>query len=180
MGADHGILLHTQSDINFCPSLISEWISVYASTKNYQLILTGSMSEDSMNGQVGPMIAGSLKLPAATQVICAKISEDHSRVYVEREIEKGQRELIQICLPAVLAIQTGANHPRYPSLSNLLRANKQALEKVETDSLSEATSREKFTEFIMPRKKRAARYATGSAEDKARQVLKFFRDRALI
>ncbi len=35
---------------------------------------------------------------------------------------------MQLQLPAVLTIQSGINTPRYPSLSNLLRANKQKLE----------------------------------------------------
>lgn len=178
MGADNGIHLQTETGVDFSPSVIAAWIAAYARRKDYHLILTGSMSEDAMNGQVGPMIAAHLDLPSATQVIRTQIAEDQLGVCIEREIEGGNRELLQLKLPAVLAIQTGANQPRYPSLSNLLRANKQGLEQVEARTLLEAAPKEELVGFAMPRKMRAGKHLTGSSPEKAAQLLALLREKA--
>jgi len=180
MGADHGIHLKTEDDVDFSPSAIAGWIAAYAKSKVYHLILTGSMSEDAMNGQVAPMVAAGLQLPGATQVIDVRLSEDLSEVCIEREIEGGHREEIRLQLPAVLAIQTGANQPRYPSLSNLLRANKQVLEQVDTYALGGAAHREQLLGFSLPRKTRAGRHLSGSPREKADQLLALLRNKAFI
>ncbi len=180
MGADHGIHLQTETTDYLSPFDIARWISTYAKPKNYDLILTGSMSEDGMNGQIGPMVAGSLGLPAATQVIHSKIEGDGSQMDIEREIEGGSREVIRLCLPTVLAIQTGANQPRYPSLSNLLRAGKQPLETLDVHELGQLQGHEVLLRYVMPPKTRAGRHLTGSAEEKAEQLLALLREKAFI
>jgi len=188
MGAHHGIHLKTEAEDYLSPAdigaLISDWISGWipgrSKTGDYDLILTGSMSEDGMNGQVGPMLAGHMNLPCATQVIYSRMEAAGGPVYVEREIEGGHREMAEMSLPAVLAIQTGANRPRYPSLSNLMRASKQELETIEAKTLAEPPAGEALEGFVMPRKTRAGRHLTGSAEEKAEQLIALLQDKAFI
>jgi len=180
MGAHHGIHLQTEAEDYLSPAAIAGWITGRAKTGDYDLILTGSMSEDGMNGQVGPMLAGHMNLPCATQVICSRMASAGGPVYVEREIEGGHREMAEMSLPAVLAIQTGANRPRYPSLSNLMRASKQELETIEAKTLAELPAGEALEGFVMPRKTRAGRHLTGSAEEKAEQLIALLQDKAFI
>ncbi|MFW5901988.1 MAG: electron transfer flavoprotein subunit beta/FixA family protein [Thermodesulfobacteriota bacterium] len=180
MGAHHGIHIQTETDDFLSPSDIAAWIAAYASPMDYDLILTGSMSEDGMNGQVGPMLAGRMNLPCATQVITCRMAAADGPVYVEREIEGGHREMAEIALPAVLAIQTGANRPRYPSLSNLLRAGRQTFDTIEPESLAAARANEVLEGFVMPRKTRAGRHLTGSPEEQAEQLIALLQEKAFI
>ena len=53
------------------------------------------------------------------------IEREGQRLTVERELEGGLVELVEVSLPALLTIQTGINEPRYATL----RAIKQAREK---------------------------------------------------
>ncbi len=69
MGADHGIHILTESDGYLSPFATATWIAAYARACHYDLILTGIMSGDDMNGQVGPLVAEMLQLPCATSVI---------------------------------------------------------------------------------------------------------------
>jgi len=180
MGADNGIHIFSEIENFLSPVAISSWIAQYVKNNDFALILTGAMSEDGMGGQIGPMIAAHLRLPCATGVIFEKISSDNKTVYVEREIEGGKRDTLQLQLPAVLTIQSGTNTPRYPSLSNLLRANKQKLEIIESATLSQPETGEEIVRVAYPEKSRAGTVLEGTGQEKARALLHILREKALI
>lgn len=180
MGADSGIHLQTEDCRYVSSAAVASMIAEQAKNRHYDLILTGAMSEDNMQGQVGPMIAARLSLACACGVIHAQVLSGQNRIYVEREIEGGNRETLQLCLPAVLTIQSGINKPRYPSLSNLLRANKQ---KLETMSIQEKLSnlpQEMTLHLAYPQKNRAGITLRGSTAEKAERLLQICRDKAFI
>jgi electron transfer flavoprotein beta subunit len=180
MGADNGVHIISEIESFLSPAAISSWIAQYAKNNDFALILTGAMSEDGMGGQIGPMIAAHLRQPCATGVIFEKISSDKKTIYLEREIEGGKRDTLQLQLPAVLTIQSGINTPRYPSLSNLLRANKQKLEIIESTSLSQPETGEEIVRVAYPEKSRAGTVLEGTGQEKARALLHILRERALI
>jgi electron transfer flavoprotein beta subunit len=180
MGADNGVHIVHENEEHLTPSLVASWIAQYAKNHNYALILTGAMSEDAMNGQTGPMIAAHLSLPCATGVIFEKLASDEKTIYVEREIEGGKRDTLELTLPAVLTIQSGSNIPRYPSLSNLLRANKQKLEIIESATLSQPETGEEIVRVTYPEKSRAGTVLEGTGQDKAMALLHILRERALM
>jgi electron transfer flavoprotein beta subunit len=113
-------------------------------------------------------------------VIFEKIASDTKTIYVEREIEGGHRDTLELPLPAVLTIQSGINTPRYPSLSNLLRANKQGLKRIETTDLVQLSSRENLVQLVYPHKTRSGMVLNGTEEEKATQLIRILRERALI
>jgi electron transfer flavoprotein beta subunit len=180
MGADAGIHISTGSEGYHSSFEIAAWIAEYARGKPYDLIITGAMSEDNMQGQVGPMIAKRLARPCATAVISEKIASDKKTIYVEREIEGGRRDTLELPLPAVLTIQSGINTPRYPSLSNLLRANKQGLQRIETADLVQLSCHENLVELVYPHKTRSGTVLNGTEEEKATQLIRILRERALL
>jgi electron transfer flavoprotein beta subunit len=138
------------------------------------------MSEDHMNEQVGPMIAAHLNLPCATGVMFHRISSNNETVYVEREIEGGIRDRLELKIPAVLTIQSGPNTPRYPSLSNLLRANKQELEIIDPQTLTQSERGATILQVAYPVKSRAGEVLTGTVQEKALELLKILREKAFM
>ncbi len=96
MGADNGVHIIIESDGYLNPFAIASRIADYARDKRYTLIFAGTMSEDHMHGQVGPMVAACLSLPWATAVIRQRMAPDNKSVYVEREIEGGSRDTLQL------------------------------------------------------------------------------------
>lgn len=180
MGVDSGIHILTQSEKYQSSFEIAARIAEYARDRHYDLVLTGAMSEDNMQGQVGPMIAGRLGLPWATSVILEKIAADKKTVYVEREIEGGSRAALELPLPAVLTIQSGINTPRYPSLSNLLRANRMALEIIQAGDLAQVSPPEVVVQIAYPQKTRSGKVLKGTGEEKAVQLVRILREKALL
>lgn len=180
MGADSGAFIQTVSDKYQSPGEIAAAIADFAHDKNYALILTGAMSEDSMQGQVGPMLAARLGFPWATSVIFEKIAPDQKSIYVEREIEGGHRDTLELKLPAIITLQSGINTPRWPSLSNLLRANSQELVKITISDSAKPCQVEQLAELVYPEKRRAGLILSGSMQVKAARLLTIFREKSLL
>ena len=180
MGADAGVHILVSGDEPPGPFAIATWISSYAGEKGYDLILTGVMAEDHMHGQVGPMVAELMHWPCATSVISEKIDPVAGVVYVEREMEGGQRSMLEIALPAVLTFQTGANEPRYPTLSNLLRAKKQRALVIPSEALPVVRDREKVVGADYPQKVRAGLLLEGTVKQKASRLLDILEKEALL
>jgi electron transfer flavoprotein beta subunit len=170
MGADSGIHIVTDNQDYLDPFAVASWIAAFA--RSYDLILAGVMSEDAIQGLVGPLIAENLTLPCATAVIYEQLWPQKKRVYIEREIEGGFREQLELNLPAVLTVQTGINQPRYPSLSNLLRANKTELVTVDAAKLEHPAERLEVLRLEYPRKLREGLFLKGSQQEKAEQLLR--------
>lgn len=180
MGADQGTLLDTGDRPDPGPAEVARRISNYAALKCYDLILTGSWSEDGMNGQVGPMTAALLNLPCATQVMNLRLGAEGECVAVEREVESGRRERLEMCLPALLAVQSGINRPRYPSLSNLLRANRQSVDAIAENPEERLSDPVICVGLMRPPRTRAGRVLEGDLQGKAEAFLSLLREKALI
>jgi electron transfer flavoprotein beta subunit len=178
MGADNGIHLRTPTDEDSRPAAVAAWLAEYSRRREYDLILCGSMSEDGMHGQVGPMLASHLNLPFATQVIDIKLGSDASWLSIEREIEGGAREMLEIRMPALLSLQPGINRPRYPSLSKLLRANHQEPETIPTKTWGPAGASIDCLGLVAPERRRASQVLTGSALEKAERLAKILKGKA--
>lgn len=180
-----------------------------ASLLEYDLILTGIMSEDLMQAQVGPMVAEHLKIPCISSVVAIELKDNMKEIEVQRELEGGMRQNIKIRLPVLLTIQAGINQPRYPSLSNILKANKKQIWSLHVselfpDNMNGAPEHEKSfvhkKEFMpesapviqsendplnlvrleYPEKKRASIFLEGSTVEKATELMTILKKRGLI
>jgi len=180
MGADNGIHILLEKELYHSPYEIASLIAFYARDKNYDLIFTGVMAEDDMQCQVGQLIAGILNIPSASSTILERINPDDNAIYVEREIDNGLRESLDLLLPALLTIQSGINHPRYPSLSNVLRAKDQELITVDSKSLPKIENRDRLTGIYYPQKIKNGLFIDGSPEEKAEKLLEILHDKSLI
>lgn len=95
--------------------------------ESFDLVLTGSQSDDVGYGSTGSVIAGHLGWPSAWLVMGVDVDESGDGARVLREMESGVNEVLRLRLPAVLQIQAGLNHPRYASLRGIMQAKKKEL-----------------------------------------------------
>ncbi len=147
---------------------------------DYDLVLAGVMAEDDMQGLVGSLLAECLGYPCATAVMHQRIDEDARRVSVQREIEAGRRECLELDLPAVLTVQSGINRPRYPRLTDALRARKQEPVTIEAGRLGALAQRERLVSLLRPRRSTRGVFLEGSARDKARALLQALHEESFL
>jgi electron transfer flavoprotein beta subunit len=179
LGADRGI--HIAQDETSCasPRIVASLVADFASGQTYDLILTGAMAEDDMYGQTGQMIAGFMNILQASSVILEKINESGNAVYTEREIDATTRDAVTLKLPALLTIQSGINNPRYPSLSNVLRARKQEIEVVNPDKVNTDCKYETIVNIRSTAPSRKCIFLTGTAAQKAIALKEILHEKAL-
>ena len=80
MGADHGIHILIPSEGYMSPFTVASLIAAFARTRNYDLIMTGVMAEDTMACQTGQLIAALLDLPCATSVIKEEVRPESGKI----------------------------------------------------------------------------------------------------
>lgn len=170
MGGDRGVLIHTGEE-DLSPFTVAGYIAGYAAAKPYDLIFAGMMSEDAMQGIVGPLVAEFLKWPCAAAVVHQRLLPDGKSVYVERETDAGAIEMLEISLPAVLTFQSGINRPRYPSLSKMLDAGRGRLEILDPATMKQTAPRQYACRVSFPQKSRAGFFLEGSAREKATMLM---------
>jgi electron transfer flavoprotein beta subunit len=87
---------------------------------HHDLILTGMQAGDDGNATVAPILAELLGIPHATMVKKLELGSGNAKV--NRELEGGLEEQLEIRLPALFSIQTGINEPRYVSIMGIRKA----------------------------------------------------------
>lgn len=132
MGADRALRIDAD---DHDPLQLARLIADALANEAPDLVLCGAQSSDAVQGAVGTMLAELLGFARVVVVTNVRPAEGSGHMTVERELEGGLREVVDVALPALLTMQTGAVEPRYVTL----RAIKQAEEvELETSSPSEA------------------------------------------
>jgi len=93
---------------------------------DFDLLLFGNEAADTGDFQVGIRVAHALGLPCVTGVKGLRIEDGAATA--EREAGGG-REIVEVPLPAVLAMKEGINLPRYPSVPGRLKARSKPVER---------------------------------------------------
>jgi electron transfer flavoprotein beta subunit len=87
----------------------------------YDVIISGEMTLDSLSSQIGPRLAELLDYPQVTYVKKYELSD--GSVKAERDLETLD-EVVEASLPAVITVVREINEPRIPSLMNIMKAKK--------------------------------------------------------
>ncbi len=177
LGADHGAHIVTERGQGMDSLQTASRIVSFAKEKDFDLILCGVMSEDEQCCQTGPMVAALLDLPYATTVISERILEGEQLVRVEKEMEGGWRQVVELPLPSVLTVQSGINRPRYPSLSNKLRARKQELQEIESLGMSSDRQCQELVRVSLPPPSKTGVFLDGSLEEKAEALVQIIHEK---
>ena len=126
MGADRAVHIN-DAEANGSDALgVAKILGAVAKEENPDLIYMGMMSEDGNFAAVAPMLAEVVGIPHTTAA--AKIDRTNGSLTVEREIEGGAREVVEIQTPCLVAVQSGLNQVRYASLKGIMAAKKKPLD----------------------------------------------------
>lgn len=177
MGADTGVHVTLEDAGREAPEPVAAAIARYAGSQRYDLILTGAVSEDLMQGVTGPMIAAELDWPCAAAAVAITPDMAGKTLDATCEMEGGLSELIRLSIPALVTVQTGGRPPRYPSLSNTLRSRKQTIEQVIPNLTEPFPPVLESIGVAPPRPASACHLIRGTAMEKADVLLGLFSDK---
>lgn len=178
MGTDKGWHLVTDPHQKGSSAVTAGLMAGAVTGEAYDLVVTGIMSQDRMEGQTGPILAELMGLACATGVVATTLVPGSSCLRVERELEKGARESLSITLPALITVQAGINIPRYPSLSKVLKASKKTIQTLVVPGGTVDT--QTMVRLEAPLKSRAGRVLGGTLDDKALALFTLLRERGIL
>ena len=161
-GADRGIHIEEDDQIETDPLLISQRFTNVLMEEKFDLILTGLQSDDSGMGQTGILIGEMLGLSTATLAIETDVLD--GKIRVKRELESGWFQWIELPLPASISIQSGLNTPRYPSLKGIMGAKKKEVRSVHVSSLSNGERTQSIDSAFIPTASKETETIEGDAD----------------
>ena len=175
MGADTGVHLAVADDVPLSAECVAAAVADYACPASFDLILTGAMSEDAMQGITGPMIAAAMGIPCAVAAVTITCEAEGCGITATCEMEAGMAETVHLTVPSLVTMQTGRQTPRYPSLSNTLRARRQSIQRIEVAAIACPRAAEPVG-VAFPTPSVTCRILEGSPEQKADTLLTLFND----
>lgn len=121
-----------------------------------------------------------MEIPVATGVIACKYGED--KVVVERDIDEGDREKIEMSLPCIIAATKGLNEPRYASLMGIMKAKKKPLKTIELKEtgVGEPEKMVEVEKLYAPPEKPEGKILEGEPEEMVGRLVELLKNEAQV
>jgi electron transfer flavoprotein beta subunit len=165
-GADRAIHIGTEETATDPLALARTMASALDSEKP-DAILTGLQSDDLGYGQTGVILAEVMGFPHATLVM--SIETTATGIRVKRELEDGWFQNVEMPLPALLTIQSGAAKLRYATLMGIKKAKSKEIRKI--DAPLAAASSLKLERIYLPQKSKRSQILEGTPQEAAAQLV---------
>ena len=134
-GADRGIRVWDDSLEGSDSLTVGRILAAVAEKEKPDMIFAGVQSSDDANSSTGISIASHLNWPHAAVVAGLDYTPGGNKATVNRELEGGLGQEVEISCPAVLTIQLGINTPRYASLRGIKQAAAKPIDEISLDDL---------------------------------------------
>src|SRR5437588_8086549 len=135
-GADRAIHIETGDAEMADPLSLAKVMAKALEAEQADLVLTGLQSDDLGYGQTGVILAEVLGLPHATLIM--NIDAEGNKIRVKRELEDGWFQNVEMPLPALLTIQSGATKLRYATLMGIKKAKTREVKRIPASELAGA------------------------------------------
>ncbi|NIB99687.1 electron transfer flavoprotein subunit beta/FixA family protein [Halobacterium sp. R2-5] len=164
----------------------AELLAAVVEDEDPDVVLSGVQANDDSFGATGVALAETLGFEWAAVVNALDTEKvlDEGVASVRRELEGGVEELTDVELPAVLAIQTGINEPRYASLRGIRQAQSKEIDVQSLDDLAlgadDVASDLDVTAMYEPETESDAQYLEGDAGEQASALAEVLREKGVV
>jgi electron transfer flavoprotein beta subunit len=162
------------------PRLASTALAATLKKLEFDLVLTGTQSRDTLGGQVGVAVAALLNLPFAYAVVEAVLS-DPKTIKARKELGGGRHAELELQLPALLCVQTGIQPLTFVPPARRIRARQQPVTSFSLTDLGLQAERMapqgyRFIAVRPPERTHRVELFEGTPQDIAAQLLKTIRE----
>ncbi|MDR3588665.1 MAG: electron transfer flavoprotein subunit beta/FixA family protein [Negativicutes bacterium] len=123
MGADRAVLI---KGVTTDPLVVTQMLAetITGEERDFDLILAGWRAIDDNNAQIPGRLSQMLGIPFVNVV--TGVTPAGRQMVCQRESDSGT-EVIEVGLPALIAVQKGINEPRYPTMPNIMMAKRKPI-----------------------------------------------------
>ncbi|MCB0361925.1 MAG: electron transfer flavoprotein subunit beta/FixA family protein [Bdellovibrionales bacterium] len=174
MGADEGIVIDAPSNLD--GDLTAKALAAAIKGEGaFDILFTGKLAIDDNNSYVGQALAEFLAIPHASVVSKLEVEGEGSSLIarVEREVEGGAREQIELLGPCLIAANKGLNTPRYASLPGIMKAKKKPLKELALSELGIELDQQKtfYSAFQLPPEKAPTKILQGDLKSQVKELV---------
>ena len=174
-GAHRAVRIWDQSLWNTDPITIARAIAGVARLEEPDLIFCGVQSGDHAHGATGTAVARILGLPHAAVVIGLEW-DGRKALKVTRELEGGLRHNFELQAPAVIAIQTGMNTPRFATMKMQKQAKQKPLTVVDGAGVADGSGGYVVRRMYVPEQTKA-KMLSGTPQELAKFIADLVREK---
>jgi len=174
-GADRAIHIETDEAATD-PLVLAKQMAAALESEKPDVILTGLQSDDLGYGQTGVILAEVLGYVHATLVM--SIETTGAGIRVKRELEDGWFQNVEMPLPAVLTIQSGAAKLRYATLMGIKKAKSKEIKAI--PAAVGAAPLVTLERVYFPQKSKKSQIFEGSPQETAAQLVEKLRFEARV
>lgn len=178
MGADEGIVVDSPENLDSF-QVAKALAAVIQQEGGGKVIFTGKLAIDDNASSVSQMLGEFLNIPHTTVV--SKFSLSGENVLVERDVDGGAKEVVQMMAPAIVGANKGLNMPRYASLPGIMKAKKKVIKELDFTGLNTgASNKVKTLALELPPEKPAVKLMTGDSAAQVTALVQALRDEAKV
>jgi Fe-S oxidoreductase/electron transfer flavoprotein alpha/beta subunit len=174
-GAQRGVRVWDQSLADADPIVVARMLAGVAIQEQPDLIFTGAQSGDQANAATGAALARLLGLPNAAMVVATEW-DGGKTIKATRELEGGLLHQVEMAAPAVIAMQTGANVPRYATMRMIKQAKNKPVAVIDAAAEAASYRAARINRMAVPQTTRAV-MLEGSADELAARVIAIIREK---
>jgi len=184
MGADRAIHVNDPAAQGADALGTAKILAAIAKEEGADIVFAGLMADDDNASAIPPMVAELLGFPSATGVLATDIGD--ASITVERELEGGALEVVELPKPCLIAIQSGANQVRYASLKGIMQAKKKPVDTKTAadlgvaDQIGAANAKVTVNKIYVPPKADTAELLEGSTDEVVGQLVGKIRELGLL
>jgi Fe-S oxidoreductase/electron transfer flavoprotein alpha/beta subunit len=174
-GAHRAVRIWDDSLSGADPITIARALAGIAQAEAPDLIFSGVQSSDQAHGATGTALARILGLPHAA-VIVGLEWDGAGELVLARELEGGMRHSFKLAAPAVAAIQTGINTPRFATMKMIKTAREKPLVVVDGAGVVDGSAGYAIRRMYVPEQTKAE-MLTGTPQELAKFIADLIRDK---
>jgi electron transfer flavoprotein beta subunit len=151
--------------------------------ENFDLVICAAESSDSYSGIVPGQLAHLLGIPALT--FAKEVAVDGKKITIKRQRESGY-DVCETELPALVAVASGINEPRYPQLKGIMAAKKKEIKQYTAaalglgpDQVGASGAKEKVLSIGRPPARQGGKVVTDEGEG-GKQIADFLAELKII
>jgi len=174
-GANRAVRIWDDSLANADPITIARALAGVAAAEAPDLIFSGVQSGDQAHGATGTALARILGLPHAA-VVVGFDWDGKDAMHLVRELEGGLRHSFDLQAPAVVAIQTGINTPRFATMKMVKQAKQKPLVVVDGKDVQDGSGGYQVRRMYVPEQTKAE-MLTGTPSEIAKFIANLIREK---
>jgi electron transfer flavoprotein beta subunit len=165
-GADRAVRIDAQTQDPQCAAVV---LAAALQKIEYDLVLTGAQSRDTLAGQAGIATAERLGLPFAYAVVDVQ-APNSGAVVVRKELGGGRYAQVELSLPALLCVQTGIQPLTYVPPARMMRARQQPVRSFSLSDLGLTADQliprgYRFIDVFPPQRTSQVEFLQGTSEE---------------